>query len=76
MPSVARRELQETNPHGYVWRILELRGYQQTKLAIERADKAQRPDDAPTGQLAELVNVNDYRMAQRAHERRQQELSE
>lgn len=72
-PSVARTELLETNPNGYIWRMLEYRNYKATKDAIERAPK---PDQEPTGPMAEMVNVNAFRMAKRKLEQRQQAETE
>jgi hypothetical protein len=70
VPSVARRELLEANPNGYLWRILELRGYRDTKRAIDRAKK---PEDEPQGPLAALVNETAFRLAQRRYDERNAE---
>lgn len=66
-PSVARAELLDANPNGYVRRMLEYRSYAETKRAVERADAAGDPDRAPTGQMAELVLLNQFRMLEATH---------
>jgi len=67
VPSVARAELYETNPHGYVWRMLEYRNYAEVKRAVERADDAGDPDRAPTGPMAEIVLLNQFRLLELQH---------
>ena len=64
MPSVARRELAEANPNGYVWRLLEYRNYRDTKAAIDRAPS---PDKEPQTDLAAIVNENAFRLMQRLY---------
>lgn len=66
-PSVARAELYETNPHGYIQRMLEYRNYAEVKRAVERADAAGTPDQAPTGALAEIVVLNQFRAMELEH---------
>jgi len=67
VPSVAARELTE-DPERRAVAIMELRAYARTKAAI---DAAQKPDDEPTGPMAEWVwRVKAERMRQRKADRK------
>lgn len=69
MPSVARRELEDVNANGYLWRILELRAFRDTKLAI---DRARTIEDEPTGAMADLVNLTTHRLLKHKQQQRAQ----